>query len=185
GNYTAQWNIINNYFKPGPVTKPGQIHHRIVKPESGRSNLDYKVYGRAYVHGNIMYGNEKVTENNWNGGVQLEGMDGEELTLKEAKEFFPEIKVESPFPMPTINIMTAKEAYHFVLKHVGATLPVRDSVDLRVVKQVRTGKIDYLKNFNADTLYQFKYRRLEPDSYKKGIITNPVEVGGYPDYAGS
>src|SRR5699024_11063901 len=53
GNYTAQWNIINNYFKPGPVTKPGQIHHRIVKPESGRSNLDYKVYGRAYVHGNI------------------------------------------------------------------------------------------------------------------------------------
>lgn len=185
GDYTALYNIINNYYKPGPITLDGPIHHRILKPESGRSNLGRKVFGRCYVHGNIMYGNDSVTNNNWHGGIQMEGMDGELMTYAEAKAYFPDMKAETPFPMPPITIMTAQEAFHYVLKHVGATLPVRDSVDTRVIKQVRTGKIDYLEDFNADTMYQFKYRRVPKDGYKKGIITNPVEVGGYPDYQGT
>jgi len=28
----------------------------------------------------------------------------------------------------------------------------------------------------------FKYRRLEQDSYKLGIITDPRQMGGYPEY---
>ncbi|MCZ2443263.1 MAG: polysaccharide lyase, partial [Flavobacteriales bacterium] len=46
GDYRAQYNIINNYFKPGPATPKDQnVGHRILKPESGRSKLPYKVYG--------------------------------------------------------------------------------------------------------------------------------------------
>ena len=30
----------------------------------------------------------------------------------------------------------------------------------------------------------FKYRRLPNDSYKLGIITNPRQMGGYPEYKG-
>ncbi|HLW06390.1 MAG TPA: hypothetical protein VKY45_02410, partial [Marinilabiliaceae bacterium] len=63
GDYTTKYNIINNYYKPGPVTpmdKP--ISHRILKPESGRSMLDRKVYGMAYVDGNIVEGNDRVTK---------------------------------------------------------------------------------------------------------------------------
>ncbi len=57
GDYRAQYNIINNYFKPGPATpKNSNVGHRILKPESGRSKLKYHVYGRAYVNGNIMEG---------------------------------------------------------------------------------------------------------------------------------
>ncbi len=185
GDYTALYNIFNNYFKPGPVTKDGQIHYRVLKPESGRSNLDHKVFGRCYVHGNIMEGNERVTQDNWDGGVQLKGMDGDEMSLQEAKKYFPEMKVDQPFPMPPVKVMSAEQAYHYVLDNAGATLPLRDPVDKRVIKQVRTGKIDNHPIVDADTLYQFKYRRLGKDSWKKGIITDVREVGGYPEYKGT
>jgi hypothetical protein len=32
---------------------------------------------------------------------------------------------------------------------------------------------------------QFKHRRLPIDSYKQGIITDVIQVGGYPEYKGS
>jgi len=48
GDYTAQYNIINNYYKPGPLTPLNEpISYRILKPESGRSKLPYVVFGRA------------------------------------------------------------------------------------------------------------------------------------------
>ena len=94
------------------------------------------------------------------------------------------MKVDKPFPMPPVKIMPTQEAYNFVLRNVGATLPVRDPVDLRVVEQVRTGKITY-QEVNTDTMAQFKVRKLPKDSYKLGIVTNIVEVGGYPDYKGT
>jgi hypothetical protein len=185
GDYTALYNIINNYYKPGPATDPGQIQYRILKPESGRSKLPYKVFGRAYVHGNIVDGHPKVTKDNWDGGVQMEGVKGDLLPYDSARKYFPDMKVERPFPMAPVQVMSAQQAYAYVLANVGATLPHRDAVDKRVIEQVRTGKIDYLKNFDADTVYQFKYRRMGRDSYKKGIITTVAEVGGYPAYKGT
>jgi len=37
--------------------------------------------------------------------------------------------------MPYIPITTAQEAYDYVLENVGATLPVRDAVDTRVINK--------------------------------------------------
>ena len=45
-------------------------------------------------------------------------------------------------------------------------------------------KIDLSKYTVIEDLYQFKHRRLGPDSYKKGIITDIRQVGGYPEYKG-
>lgn len=177
GDYRAQYNIINNYFKPGPLTpKNSPVGHRILKPESGRSKLKYLVFGRAYVDGNIMEGHPEVTKNNWNGGVQVEDD-------ADAGKYQAAMKVEKPLPMPKITIMPTEEAYAFVLDNAGATLPKRDPVDARIVKQVRTGEIDYLKNVKLPEA-QFKHRRLPIDSYKKGIITDISQVGGYPEYKG-
>lgn len=178
GDYTSLFNIINNYFKPGPVTpKDAPVGHRILKPESGRSKLKYLVFGRAYVNGNIMDGYPEITKDNWAGGVQV----GEE---KDAGKYKDYMKVDKPFPMSAVKILPTEEAYRFVLANVGATLPRRDPVDVRVVEQVRTGKITY-KEVNTDTMAQFKVRKLPKDSYKLGIVTNIVEVGGYPDYKGT
>ncbi len=186
GDYTANYNIINNFYKPGPVTDLTQpISYRILKPESGRSKLPYMVFGRAYVNGNVVNGNEKVTKDNWDGGIQLENKKGELMTYDEAKEYFAKMKTAKPFPMPWFNkFMTAEESYEFVLKNVGATLPIRDKVDERIVRTVKTGVPEYAKGLEKKTFYQFEHRRLPIDSYKKGIITDISQVGGYPEYKG-
>jgi hypothetical protein len=178
GDYTAMYNFINNYYKPGPATpKDSQVGHRILKPESGRSKLPYRVYGRAYVNGNIVEGNERVIKDNWDGGVQVED-------LPDAGRYKDAMKWYKPFPMPLFPIMSARESFDYVLDNAGATLPVRDAVDLRITEQVRTGVIRYPENMDLDNVPQFKYRRLPIDSYKIGIITDITQVGGYPEYKG-
>ncbi|MBN1414477.1 MAG: polysaccharide lyase [Bacteroidales bacterium] len=178
GDYTALYNIINNYYKPGPVTpKNSKERHRLLKPESGRSNLDYSVYGRAYVNGNILEGNDSITKDNWAGGVQVE-------SFPDCNKFCAAIKWDKPFPMAPVSVTSAQEAYAFVLANAGATLPKRDPVDIRVIEQVRTNQIDLSHYVQIDTLYQFAKRRLDKDSYKLGIITDIAQVRGYPEYNG-
>ncbi len=64
----------------------------------------------------------------------------------------------SKFAMPEYPVVAAKDLMTEVLPDVGATLPMRDAVDARVVEDVvdRTG----------------------------GIIDDPSEVGGWPDLSG-
>ena len=180
GDYTALYNIINNYYKPGPLTpKESNVGHRILKPESGRSKLGYKVYGRVYANGNIMEGYPEVTKDNWAGGIQVEeqgNTDGYTENVKWNRPF----PIDNPFP-----IMSAKEAYDFVLDNVGATFPKQDIVDQRVIEQVKTGKVYYDKKADSQDFYQFEHRRLPKDSYKHGIITDIAQVGGYPEYKGT
>jgi hypothetical protein len=178
GDYRSMFNIINNYFKPGPITpKDEAIRYRILKPESGY--MVPKTYGRAYVAGNYMDGSPEVTADNWNGGIQLEDMPA-----AETKSYLELIKQTKPFSMPKFTIMKAEEAYEFVMNNVGATLPKRDAVDERIIKQVRTGKIEVKDGLENAIGKEFIKRRLPADSYKKGIITNPNQVGGYPEYKG-
>ncbi|MBA7581988.1 hypothetical protein ES708_23907 [subsurface metagenome] len=178
GDYTALYNIINNYYKPGPVTpKDKPVGYRILKPETSRSRLGRLVFGRAYVKGNIMEGYPEVTSDNWAGGVQIEDMPN-------AGDYTVKLKWYKPFPMAPVSLVSAEEAYVYVLNNAGATLPQRDPVDERIIKQVKTNEVD-LSNYTViDTLYQFKHRRLGKDSYKYGIITDIAQVGGYPQYSG-
>ncbi|WP_257668600.1 polysaccharide lyase [Parapedobacter tibetensis] len=177
GDYMAKFNIINNYYKPGPATPmDSRLAFRILKPESGRSKLDEKTYGRAYVDGNIVEGNERVTKNNWDGGVQVE-------SLSDAAEYTDYIRSEKPFAMPVFTIIPAQAAYEYVLNNAGATLPHRDAVDERVIRTVRSGQAEYPENVQLPE-NEFEHRRLPADSYKIGIITDISQVGGYPGYTG-
>ncbi|GHV58874.1 hypothetical protein FACS1894182_12090 [Bacteroidia bacterium] len=180
GDYTALYNFINNYYKPGPLTpKKSPVGHRIVKPESGRSKLGYYVFGRVYANGNIIEGYPEVTADNWNGGVQVQEKPNTDGYTEKMKwnEPFP---IDNPFP-----ILSAQDAYKFVLDNVGANFPKRDIVDERIVKQVRTGEVYYDKSIEKEEFYQFEHRRLPKDSYKQGIITDIKQVGGYPEYKGT
>ncbi len=193
GDYRSMFNMINNYYKPGPATNlNSNVGHRIIKPEAGRSKAKDKIYGRVYANGNIMEGNERVTADNWDGGVQID-------TLGDCGEYEALIHAKTPFVMPHLSIMTAQDAYNFVLDNAGATLPCRDILDQRVIEEVRTGVPYYdkklAKNANGDMWGlakksqneegYFKYRRLPKDSYKLGIITDPLQMGGYQEYHGT
>lgn len=179
GDHKSFFNIINNYYKPGPITPRDEPEGwRILKPESGRSPEAKDLFGKAYVDGNIVEGNEKVSKNNWDGGVQIQSVPDREATLKL-------IRVEKPMPMgPMVKILPAKEAYEFVLNNVGATLPKRDAVDERIIRQVRTGKIEYKEGDYEVIGAKYVKRRLPADSYKLGIITDIAQVGGLPEYTG-
>jgi hypothetical protein len=157
GDHRSMFNVINNYFKPGPATpKDKPVSYRILKPEGDRSRQDTLLPGRAYVNGNIVEGNEKVTKNNWDGGVQVEG-------LPNAGKYTEYIKVNKPFAYEKFPVMSGRESYEYVLKNSGAVLPKRDAVDIRVVNEARTAKA----------------------TYEKGIITDVKQVGGYPTYQGT
>ena len=177
GDYRALYNIMNNYFKPGPATPKTPIAYRILKPESGRSKLKQKFYGRAHVAGNIVEGYPEVTKDNWKGGVQIEDE-------KNAGEHESYMRWPKPLPMPAISIMDAEQARQYVLNNAGATLPKRDAVDSRIVEEVKTGKVTVPAGVTAPA-NQFKHRRMPLDSYKIGIITDISQVGGYPDYTGT
>ncbi|HSC55039.1 MAG TPA: hypothetical protein VLC98_15515 [Phnomibacter sp.] len=179
GDNNSRYQFINNYYKPGPITpldKP--ISYRILKPESGRDKANAKEFGKAYVVGNIIDGNDRVTKNNWDGGIQLEDVPDEAAILER-------IRVNEPFPMAKVVILPAQDAYSYVLANVGATLPRRDPVDTRIVEEVRTGKIVYKEDGLTGIGKQYIKRRLPEDSYKQGIIAHPSQVGGYPEYKGS
>ncbi len=179
GDNKSLYNIINNYYKPGPITMKTAPGWRILKPESGRSAEAKNLYGKAYVNGNIMEGYPKVTKDNWDGGVQVESMDN-------AGELKDKIKVDKPFPMgPIVKIMPAKDAFEFVMNNVGANFPKRDKVDERIIRQVRTGKIEYVEGNYPVLGAKYVKRRLPADSYKMGIITMPSQVGGWPEYKGT
>jgi hypothetical protein len=104
---------------------------------------------------------------------------------KAEKDYFPSMRADEPFTMPQFPIMTAKEAYDFVLDHAGATLPKQDIVDQRIIHQVRTGEVYYDKKADSRNYYQCEQRKTPKDSYKQGIITDVSQVGGYPEYKGT
>jgi hypothetical protein len=183
GDHLSYFNIYNNYFKPGPATPTDQpIAWRLLKPESERNKNVVDHFGHAYVAGNIVEGNERVTKDNWDGGVQPDAK-------APMQEVLPKIRVDQPFPHAKITITPADKAYADVLANVGATLPRRDAVDTRVIEMVRTGKATAkaATDFAAELKRVGYADRVISEIEKKipeGIITNPSQVGGYPQYKG-
>lgn len=183
GDNTSRLNIINNNFKPGPITETNApdapIRYRIVKMEAGRDKSKKDHFGKAYVDGNIVWGNEKVTMNNWDGGVQI-------YNGPVPEERISELKVDKPFPMAEVTIMEAYPAFEYVMENAGATRPARDAVDERVIKTVITGEAIYAPDADkVEANSPYVKRRLPADSYKYGIITDPAQVGGLPEYKGT
>lgn len=196
GEYSTMSNFINNYYKPGPATPTDTpVGYRIIKSESRSGKLfPYPQYGRIYAVGNVMEGRPEITADNWNGGIQIgdnhETIPADVLALMRSNE---------PFAMPYLTILPSEQTFDHVLANVGATLPRRDIVDQRIIEEVRTGQPYYVKKLDKKHPYGnmwglseksqdkegfFKYRRLGKDSYKLGIITDPGQMGGYPDYKG-
>jgi pectate lyase len=160
GDGSSRVNVVNNYFKPGPITA-GDLRFRICKVQARNSRDQYPGFGKWYVDGNVVEGNDKVTADNWAGGVQYapEVKDKNEVIPKGTEK---DVRSREPFAAPKVTTQSAREASEEVLRHAGATLPKRDPVDVRVIESVRTGKT----------------------TTKTGIIDTPADVGGWPEYKG-
>jgi hypothetical protein len=68
GDKGSEFNIINNYYKPGPVAPDAEILYRLLRPDPTTYRTDPTPrYGKPYFAGNIVEGNAAVTKDNWNG----------------------------------------------------------------------------------------------------------------------
>jgi len=194
GDMNSKLNFINNYYKPGPATLDGLVRYRIVEPSQSWTKAEHvSRWGKAYVAGNIVVGYPKVTADNWDGGVQFNKAPDQDATGEVAKglivdgdllkQIMAQVRVDQPFPMPAMTIQPAAEAYESVLADAGATLPKRDSVDERAVRQTRTG-ITWGMGEVIVTKPTKGLGKNDIGNAGNGIITDISQVGGYPDYQG-
>ena len=139
GNY----NIVNNYYKYGPSTKES-VRYRVVNPFNRPPDISF---GKYYVDGNHVDGSTTVTKDNWSGVKMEKG------TASDASQS----KLDRPFAAVAIKTHSAIEAYEMVLKHAGAVMPSRDTLDARIIKDVteRTGTlIDVQGGYPHGTSYE-------------------------------
>lgn len=152
------FNIVANYYKPGPATLPGEVSYRIANP----SFRDENDFGLWYIADNKIEGNAEVSDDNWNGGVQT-------------KISMETIRLEKPWPSMPLDQQTAHEAYELVLDKAGATLPKRDEIDERIINETRGGYATYEGNS-----YKKGHQVADPEKVS-GIIDTQADVGGWPE----
>jgi pectate lyase len=158
GDGSSRINVVNNYFKPGPITE-GALRYRICRAQARNDKDQFPGFGKWFVEGNLVEGDAKVTADNWAGGVQYDReIKIKDMVIPAGSEKL--VRSLKEFPAAPITMQFAQEAYDAVLMFSGASLPKRDAVDLRVMDMVKTGKT----------------------TTKTGIIDTPADVGGWPDY---
>jgi pectate lyase len=147
GGEAGKYNLINNYYRPGPSTK-FEVASRIVNPTVNET----RGLGEFFVQGNFVDGNEWVSKEN-SKGIQF---DKKITELEKVKAI-----ATKSFPTLPIQLQEPKAAYYAVLTHVGASYK-RDSLDARIIQDVvyKRGKIidvqggfphgtEYTKTINA------------------------------------
>lgn len=158
GGEEGNYNVVNNYYKPGPATEKNARYRILDLTQSffdPRYNKDTLGAGKFFIEGNVVEGYSEVTGDNWGKGIQGRGVNDK------TKEFS---KLSKAIPHAEIITQTAEEAYLSVLTSAGASL-YRDDADKRIVLEVLTGTGSYGATFSGGG---------------KGIIDSPTDVGGWP-----
>lgn len=160
GGY-RKYNLVNNYYKPGPASKASKKIW-FLDPMTSCSNCTSSlggtvVPGHFYMSGNYMDGYAAMTADNWTG-----------TTAKD--ELIATIKADSPFTFaasPTwISLQAADKAFDAVVDYAGASYS-RDNIDKRIARETRNGNYTYTGSNGS----------------KNGLIDTQSDVGGWPAYS--
>ena len=157
GDETSLINLIDNWFKPGPATNEnmrGTIAR--IEERSMYSPGRRLEAGGWYPRSAPRPGKWYVAGNVVEGSPEVTADNW--MGMRGPREL---ARVATPFEAWPARQQSARDAYDAVLARAGATLPRRDRVDERVVEMVRSGKA----------------------LHGNGIIADPRQVGGYPEYA--
>jgi len=130
-------NFVNNYYKPGPASRFNDHIASIDSPSYPKIGTP-----KWYVSGNMMEGRPEILANNRVGVIG-----------------HAEFLVDQPCPAAPIHEDKVEDLFALVLANTGATLPHRDSVDLRAIHDTRVGQT----------------------TYRDGIVTSQSQVGGWPE----
>ena len=159
-NTYKMYNVIGNWYKPGPATAAGK--HRFIDPMTSCSyctsaeGCSTIVPGHFYMTGNVMDGDSGKTADNW-------------TATAASDDLIKTIRSETMFKGTKAGKMSqhsAADAFSKVLKYAGASLS-RDAVDTRVTSETEKGTYTY-KGSNGSTC---------------GLIDSQSDVGGWPSYS--
>ena len=155
----GSYNLVNNYYKPGPASKTNKY---FINPyaDDGKNHQPAGIFGRFYLKGNVMEGNRAITKNNVS-GVKM----GSNFAEFAPNVTLNELISNTEFSIPKPKTQSAKKAYQSVLKNAGCS-SVRDVLDMRYVNETRTGTFTY-KGSKGST---------------NGLIDSQNDVGGWPEY---
>jgi len=146
GGEGGNYNVMNNYYKWGPSTSSG-VRYRIANPSfSGQMPTPTIPWGKWHVSGNYVDGSTQNTNNNWS-GVETGTTAADTVQIKQV----------TPFDLGfTKNMQSPTDAFNGVLLSGGCSLPRRDTLDERIVDNVRnrTGQfIDVQGGYPHGTAY--------------------------------
>ncbi len=167
GGENGWFNIVNNYYKPGPASKKTtyfvDAYGSYVK--DGVTYADR--YPELYLSGNVHTGNDGITGANdasavyWHNGSAYANYN----TVLSSPHLLAGPSSEDIYT----TTHTAETAFERILSYGGASLS-RDSVDERACTDAKTGKATFTDGGNGS---------------KNGIIDTQTAVGGWPAYDAS
>ena len=165
----GSYNFINNYYKPGPFSATKGSYKRLFTAyaDDGKNNNKAGVHGVFYFDGNYMDPTcSSLTDKQKEALYKVNRDNAYGLVIK--KEFAPEDEVLSSkiFDIAErASLQPAKKAYKDVLEFAGASYR-RDAVDQRIVEETKKGKYTYEGSHGSTN----------------GMIDQPKDVGGWPEY---
>ena len=161
-NEYKKYNIVNNYYKPGPATAAGKV--RFIDPWTKacdnctkKTGSTTNVPGHFYMDGNVMDGYDGLTGDNWTGTTAAAAVIA---NIKSDAKFSYAEKATS------LSLQKATDAYTAVMGYAGASFK-RDQVDTRIARETKNGNYTYTGS-NGST---------------NGFIDTQADVGGWPTYA--
>jgi hypothetical protein len=131
----TRFNLVNNYYKPGPASEDIRFFELWSKTGLPAS--------QAFVSGNVMVGHDDLGADNRLG---LKVKNQKKLKASDITARVNQTLNSRPFPIEPSQTLSAEEAYErlVISGDVGANKNAsgqfRDSVDTRLLNEVRTGK---------------------------------------------
>ena len=166
-----KFNMINNYYKPGPYTQnESHLVNRLLNPTTKCSNCNstdqYNVVpGKFYISGNKVNGSTATISNTYlafDSQYSLSQFQSNCVLSGRAKSS------EEKFNYNTISLQSADKAYEVVANYAGASY-ARDAIDTRVISDMRSGT--------------YSHEGSKGSSY--GLIDTQSDVGGWPTLTGT
>ena len=140
--------FVNNYYKMGPDTQNSVLF--TAQNELGGHRAQF-----AYVSGNIRENKTHTLT-----------YDKKGVTYNATGDYPEETWYDEPFFPSFATIHTAEDAFKIVTSNTGATQPVQDDTDTRVIRETITGTYTYVGSRSGI----------------KGEIDNEADAGGFELY---
>ena len=176
GNSYNRVYMVNNYFRPGPATAINVSTKRFfIEATSKDGQGQWMLKGNKFEENNKFVDPSsscwsaetlrKVNADNWYGFASNSADRAVDMVLGNNEDSYKKYALTSQEVSSGMSLQTADEAYRAVVVHAGASLPVYDEVDRRLLDEA-AGKRDP----------QFAGYKDGKMSRGLGIINSPADV---------